>query len=197
MRRNASRTTNRDRPQRPDTRSGIAAGPSYREDCMLDLDLLDERHVSIVQEAIAEDRIGLVVQNMHTFDGPGHVLYGECLPRLTGRDGTEHEDTVFVPALEALGAAPLLSRHMIKLVLDALESDPLSVLGYSLSDDNVSDPANWAHIRDQIAARSQLASRLVLRFYRNSALRRRCLGEYSTFRGKSSGMSGRDRRPGR
>lgn len=54
---------------------------------MLDLDLLDERHVSIVQEAIAEDRIGLVVQNMHTFDGPGHVLYGECLPRLTGRDG--------------------------------------------------------------------------------------------------------------
>lgn len=131
---------------------------------MLDLDLLDERHVSIVQEAIAEDRIGLVVQNMHTFDGPGHVLYGECLPRLTGRDGTEHDDTVFVPALEALGAAPFLDRHMIKLVLDALESDPLSVLGYSLSDDNVSDPANWAHIRDQIAARSQLASRLVLRF---------------------------------
>lgn len=131
---------------------------------MLDLDLLDERHVSIVKEAIADDRIGFVVQSIHTINGPGYVLYDECLPRLTDHDGIEHADAVFVPALEALGAAPVLDRHVIKLVLNALESDPLSVLGYTLSGENLSEPANWAYIRDQIAARSHLASRLVLKF---------------------------------
>ncbi|WP_087000731.1 EAL domain-containing protein [Rhizobium sullae] len=131
---------------------------------MVDLDLLDERHVSIVQEAIAEDRIGFIVQSIHAIDDPAQVLYGECFPHLTDQDGIEHADAVFVPALEALGEAPVLDRHMLKLVLNALESNSLSVLGYSLSSDNVSDPGSWAHIRDQIAARPELASRLVLKF---------------------------------
>ena len=132
---------------------------------MLNLDLLDERHVSIVREAIAEGRIGFVVQSIHARDNPARVLYGECLPYLTDKAGIEHADAVFVPALEALGEAPVLDRHMLKLVLDALELDPLSVLGYTLSGDNVCDAASWGHIRDQIAARPELASRLVLKFY--------------------------------
>ncbi|CAN7748376.1 EAL domain-containing protein [Rhizobium leguminosarum] len=130
---------------------------------MLGLDLLDERHVSIVKEAIAEGRIGFIVESIHVSDDRAHVLYGECLPHLADQDGMEHDDAAFVPALEALGEAPVLDRHMLKLVLDALESDSLSVLGYRLSGDNISDPRRWAHIRDQIAARPELASRLVLK----------------------------------
>lgn len=130
---------------------------------MLDhLDLLDERHVAIVEEAIAESRIGFAIQGIHAIDDPGQILYGECLARLTEQNGTEHPDSAFVPALEALGEAPTLDRQMLKLVLDELESDPLAVLGCNLSADNLSDPANWAYIRDQIAARSVLASRLIL-----------------------------------
>lgn len=131
---------------------------------MLDLDLLDERHVSIVKEAITEDRIGFIVQSIHANDDPARVLYGECLPYLIDKDGIKHADVVFVPALEALGEAPVLDRHMLKLVMDALEPNSLSVLGYSLSSHNVSDPGSWAHIRDQIAARPELSSRLVLQF---------------------------------
>ncbi len=131
---------------------------------MLDhLDLLDERHVAVVEEAIAEGRIGFAIQGIHAIDDPGQILYGECLARLTEQNGTEHPDSAFVPALEALGEAPTLDRHMLKLVLDELESDPLAVLGCNLSADNLSDPANWAHIRDQIAARSELTSRLILK----------------------------------
>ncbi|WP_265519667.1 EAL domain-containing protein [Nitratireductor luteus] len=135
---------------------------------MLDhLDLLDERHVTIIQEAIAEGRIGFTIQGIHAIRDRSQLLYGECLPRLTGQDGTEHPDVAFVPALEALGEAPVLDRHMLKLVLDKLESDSLAVLGCNISPDNLSDPANWAHIRDQIAARSQLAPRLVLKIAPN------------------------------
>nr|WP_206079120.1 EAL domain-containing protein [Mesorhizobium camelthorni] len=125
--------------------------------------MLDERHVSVVEEAIAEGRIGFAIQGVHAIDDPGQVLYGECLARLTEQNGTEHPASAFVPALEALGEAPTLDRHMLKLVLDELESDPLAVLGCNLSADNLSDHANWAHIRDQIAARSELASRLILK----------------------------------
>jgi len=138
--------------------------PSRPKDCMLNLDLLDERHVFIVREAIAEGRIGFVVQSIHAKDDPTRVLYGECLPYLTDKDGIEHVDAVFVPALEVLGEAPVLDRHMLKLVLDALELNSLSILGYCLSGDNVCDPASWAHIRNQIAARPKLAARLVLKF---------------------------------
>jgi EAL domain-containing protein (putative c-di-GMP-specific phosphodiesterase class I) len=127
------------------------------------LDLLDERHVAVVEEAIAEGRIGFAIQGIHAINDPGQILYGECLARLTEQNGTEHPDSAFVPVLEALGEAPILDRHMLKLVLDELESDPLAVLGCNLSADNLSDPANWAHIRDQIAARSDLASRLILK----------------------------------
>jgi EAL domain-containing protein (putative c-di-GMP-specific phosphodiesterase class I) len=145
-------------------RSNLAADPSRRNDCLLNLDLLDERHVSIVREAIAEGRIGFVVQSIHRNDDRARVLYGECLPYLTDKNGIEHADAVFVPALETLREAPVLDRHMLKLVLDALELDPLAVLGYGLSGDNVCDPASWGLIRDQIAARPELASRLVLKF---------------------------------
>lgn len=131
---------------------------------MLDsLDLLDIRHVTVVEEAIAEGRIGFAIRDVHAIDAPGQILYGECLARLTEQNGTEHPDSMFVPALEVVGEAPILDRHMLKLVLDELESDPLAVLECDLSADNLSDRANWAHIRDQIAGRSELASRLILK----------------------------------
>jgi EAL domain-containing protein (putative c-di-GMP-specific phosphodiesterase class I) len=146
------------------SRTGGRSGPPSSADHLsLDhLDLLDERHIAIVEEAIAEGRVGYAIRNIHAIGDPDRLLYGECLPCLIERDGTEHISGGFVFALEALGQAPVLDRLMLRLVLDALESDPLAALGCHLSSDNFSNPETWAHIRNQIAARPELAPRLVL-----------------------------------
>jgi EAL domain-containing protein (putative c-di-GMP-specific phosphodiesterase class I) len=149
-----------------------------REGGVLDhLDLLDERHVTVVEEAIAEDRIGFAIQGIHAVDDPSQILYDECLARRTEQNGTgHHPDSAFVPALDALGEAPTLDRHILKRVLGELESDPLAVLGCNLSADNLSDPANWTHIHEQIAARSEFGFASCPQNHCNAALRRYRLG---------------------
>lgn len=127
-----------------------------------DLDFLDGTHITLVDDAIAEGRIAFAVQGIGAIDDPTVILYSECLACLIDPDGTIHRAPEFVPYLEALGAASSLDRHMIKLALDELETDPDAVLGCNLSANNVSGAGNWANIYDQIAARSHLASRLVL-----------------------------------
>lgn len=139
------------------------SSPSSADEPLIEhLDLLDERHVTIVRQAIAEGRIGYAVQGIHAISDPDWILYGECLPFLIERGGCEHANSAFVPALEVLGEAPVLDRHMLELVLDALETNPLVVLGYHLSADNLSDAETWALVRYQIDARSELAPRLIL-----------------------------------
>ncbi|GLQ53094.1 hypothetical protein GCM10010862_03520 [Devosia nitrariae] len=75
---------------------------------------------------------------------------------------------------------------MLRLVLDELESDPLAALGCHLSADNFSSAETWAHIRDQIAARSELAPRLILDIdatspFADTALARDLLSEARAF----------------
>lgn len=142
---------------------GRFGSPSSADQLSIDqLDLLDERHVTIVREAIADGRVGYAIQNIHAIGDPEDILYGECLPCLIERDGSEHINSGFVHALEVLGEAPLLDRYMLKLVLDGLESNSSAVLGCNLSTDNLSDLETWAPIRNEIAARPKLAPRLIL-----------------------------------
>jgi EAL domain-containing protein (putative c-di-GMP-specific phosphodiesterase class I) len=126
------------------------------------LDLLDEAPVSLIDSAIADNRITFAVHGIGSVSDPDEVLYGECLARLIEADGTVRVARDFVPYLEGLGATPSLDRHMLRLVLDELEADPRAVLGSNLSADNLASPEVWAGIYDQIAARPHLASRLIL-----------------------------------
>lgn len=144
--------------------------PSADQPSIDHLDLLDERHVAIVRQAIADGRVGYAIRNIHAIDDPDRILYGECLPCLIEPDGSLHVNDAFVPALEALGEAPVLDRHMLRLVLDELDSNSLAVLGCNLSADNLSDLETWAPIRNQIAARSELAPRLILEINATSLL---------------------------
>jgi EAL domain-containing protein (putative c-di-GMP-specific phosphodiesterase class I) len=129
---------------------------------MLDhLDLLHEARVTAVDDAIADGRIAFAVQRITAVDRPEQTLYGECHACLIDPDGTFHRAAEFIPTLEALGATPSLDRHLLKLVQDELEADPLAILGCNLSVDNMSGE-NWASVYDQMSSRSQLASRLVI-----------------------------------
>ncbi|MFB8344841.1 EAL domain-containing protein [Brucella cytisi] len=124
--------------------------------------LHDERIVSRVIEAIAGRQISLVVQGIHSADDTDHILYGECLARMTDKDGTVHAAAEFIPAMELLGASPLLDRHILALVLDALESDPYAILGCNISADNLLSETDWFGVIHQIRSRKKLADRLVL-----------------------------------
>ena len=130
---------------------------------MLDhLDMLDEARVTAVDDAIADGRVSIVVQDVSPIDNPEEILYGECYACLVDPDGTFHRASEFIPNLEALGATPMLDRHILRLALDHLEANPAANLGCNLSIDNMSGADTWASIYDQIASRPHLASRLIL-----------------------------------
>lgn len=136
----------------------------YFSGCMMldHLDILDEARVTAVDDAIADGRVSIVVQNISPIDHPEEILYGECYACLIDPDGTFHRASEFIPNLEALCATPLLDRHILRLAMDHLEENPSANLGCNLSADNMSGSGSWAQIYQQIASRPHLASRLVL-----------------------------------
>lgn len=125
-------------------------------------DIADEGRVAEVANSIAEDRIFYVFQDVLSVFKPNEVLYSECLVRLIGQDGRIYSAEWFIPSLDALRLVPMLDRHMVKLVLDLLEADPVVILGCNLSADNFEDAQKWRAILGQIQQRPHLASRLVL-----------------------------------
>ena len=126
------------------------------------LDILNEAHITMIDNAIADDRIVFTVQGISAVDDPAQILYSESFACVIHPQGTIHHEPQFVPYLESLGTAPSLARHMLKLILDELENDPFAILGCNLPATNMSGAGDWAGIYDQIAARPHLASRLVL-----------------------------------
>ncbi|WP_332304799.1 EAL domain-containing protein [Rhizobium sp. GR12] len=130
----------------------------------------DEACVEIVASAIADQRIGCVVQTVWSLNPSEDVLYGECLARMIDPDGEVIAAGAFVSRLEAGGGAPMLDRHMLKLVLDRLEADPMAVLGCNMSADNFTDATVWCGILDQIQCRPYLAPRLILEVTESSAI---------------------------
>ena len=122
----------------------------------------DDALVQAVADAIADSRIGVDIQGIHTVHHPSAVLYGECLARLVDPQGRRHEASEFIPALERRGATPMLDGCMIRLVLNQLEADPLAVLGCNLSADTLVGQKAWLSVIEQVGARAHLARRLVL-----------------------------------
>ncbi|MCW8060425.1 EAL domain-containing protein [Agrobacterium tumefaciens] len=134
------------------------------------LDIGDRRHVEIVDEAIADGRVGFAVQRICAANNPEQVLYEECLARLTGLDGRVHSAGEFIPPLELFGAAPLVDQHILGLVLDQLDHDSEVILGCNLSADNFRSEAHWDGVLEQIRSRPHLASRLILELTESQAL---------------------------
>ncbi|MCZ7935266.1 EAL domain-containing protein [Agrobacterium leguminum] len=130
----------------------------------------DEACIEIVASAIADQRIGCVVQTVCSLNVPEDVLYDECLARMIDLDGEVIAAGVFVSHLEACRAAPMLDRHMLKLVLDRLEADPMAVLGCNISADNFADATAWGGVLHQIQCRPYLAPRLILEVTESSAI---------------------------
>lgn len=125
------------------------------------LDVADPALVSAITDAILENRIEIAVQGIHCVTNVDRLLYGECLARLLNRDGTITSAGEFIPIRDIWGKTPLLDQHMVKLVLDELDTDSRAVLGCNISTDSLTD-AEWSLIYRQLVERAHLAQRLVL-----------------------------------
>ncbi len=125
------------------------------------LDVADPSLLSAITDAILENRIEIAVQGIHCVTNADRLLYGECLARLLNRDGTITSAGEFIPILDIWGKTPLLDQHIIKLVLDELDTDSRAVLGCNISTDSLTD-AEWSLIYRQLVERAHLVHRLVL-----------------------------------
>lgn len=134
------------------------------------LNLFDPAHAEFVAAAVADERVGLALQDIRRANDPDQILYKECLARLTAPDGSIHGSHEFAECLEALGESATLDRHMLGLVLDLLETDPHAVLGTNLSAESLLDKEKSKGILDPIRTRPHLAPRLVLELAESQAL---------------------------
>ncbi|MCK4207341.1 EAL domain-containing protein [Brucella pituitosa] len=134
------------------------------------LDVADHRHIEIVDEAMADGRLGFAVQRICAANSPEQTLYEECLARLTGPDGRVYSAGEFIPPLDVFGAAPMVDQHILGLVLDQLDHDSDAVLGCNLSADNFGFDALWDGVLEQVRSCPHLASRLVLELTESQAL---------------------------
>lgn len=124
------------------------------------LDILDEKWVEVVADAIARGRVELVAQGIHAASDPQSLLYNECFARISGPDGRLYGAGEFVPCLETLGKTALLDVQLVELVLDQLQVDSSAVLGCNLSAGSFSS-ANWGRVIGKLRAHWRLAPRIV------------------------------------
>ena len=133
-------------------------------------DVFKAEGARIVEEAITNGRVGLLIQDISAVDDFDKILYGECLARLGRPDGRVYGAAEFISCLEALGAVSAFDQHVVGLVLDKLDDDPDLVLSCNLSADNLRNHAQWDAIAGQIRLRPHLAGRLVLELTETQAL---------------------------
>ncbi|KAB2715327.1 EAL domain-containing protein [Brucella intermedia] len=126
------------------------------------LDILDERWVTEVLEAITDNRISLVVHGVHSIESPNAVLYGECLTHLVSKTGKNYSTGHFRPLLDIWEKTSLLDRHVLRMALDELEANPHAVRGCNTSADSVVNSGEWTKTKGVLLERSSLLPRLIL-----------------------------------
>lgn len=123
---------------------------------------MDGYDASWLHESIDAARITLARQPIRAARSGAADIYDECLARVVDQNGNLVCAGEFVPHLDRGDLVPVLDRHILAMVLDQLENDPAATLGCNLTAANFADETTWAKIADQLHARRDLTSRLVL-----------------------------------
>ncbi|MFE8585956.1 EAL domain-containing protein [Sphingomonas sp. NCPPB 2930] len=104
---------------------------------------------------------GLVLYWQPVVGGQGDVLYHEALCRPCGADGRVQSPEPLLLALERLGFACLLDRHVVSAVVDELEAAPGVVLAANVSAQSLSCTHLWNEVIERLEQRPDIARRLV------------------------------------
>ena len=90
------------------------------------------------------------------------VLFYEMCPQVVGRDGARRDLADARIALERLGLAATLDRHLVDHALDLLETDPDVALGVQISAQSVSACARWGDVFRRLTGSRTVARRLTI-----------------------------------
>ncbi len=123
---------------------------------------LEPRPVEALASIMRDNRLGYAVQPVKSIADPASLLYGECLARLVDEGGNVKGPTPLISHLEQTGTIDALDECMLGLVLNGLSNSPRGALGCNISAATMQRNASWRYLRTLIAARPDLAARLVI-----------------------------------
>ncbi|MET3438037.1 EAL domain-containing protein [Sphingomonas sp. 1185] len=136
------------------------AAALYRADMALAAEVLPLLLAPQAGPAPKGDR-SLVLYWQPVVGAQGGVLYHEALSRPCGPDGAVQSPEPLLLALERLGFACLLDRHVVSAVIDELEAAPGVVLAANVSAQSLSCTYMWSEVLERLERRPDVARRLV------------------------------------
>lgn len=114
-----------------------------------------------VLKALRNDRAPLAFQPI-VETSTGKVAYYEALLRVLDEKGMPVAAADFIPAVEQLGLARIIDRHVIERAVSELTENPLVTLSVNISGLTVADPHWLNHLMALLEAQSGLAERLII-----------------------------------
>ncbi|TNE45363.1 MAG: EAL domain-containing protein [Sphingomonadales bacterium] len=112
-------------------------------------------------EALSADQLTLAWQPVCHAMNDQAVLYHECLLRNDGaEDGAGPGEVVL--ALERLGLAGVLDRHVVSRVIEELACEPDVCLGVNISAQSACFDGWWRGVADRLRERPDIAPRLIV-----------------------------------
>lgn len=123
----------------------------------------DIRIATGVMDAIAARRLSFVVQPIHATDGGERVLYVESLARMRAKDsGALIFPGSFIPSLERVGMTRRFDVFAVGAMIDLLDENADISIGCNISAQSALEDECWGAIFKTLAARPEIASRLVI-----------------------------------
>ena len=114
-----------------------------------------------VLRALRNDRAPLAFQPI-VETSTGRVSYYEALLRVLDDKGTPLAAANFMPAVEQLGLARIIDRHVIERAVSELVENPLVTLSVNISGLTVADPLWLSHLTALLEPQPELAERLII-----------------------------------
>lgn len=120
--------------------------------------------------AIESDRLAIAYQPVVRAAGSDVIAFHECLARIRSSGGEILKAASFLPAIERLGLAPLIDRHVLKMALATLRSHPRVRLSLNIFPHTMQD-RSWLEVFDAGCDRDPgLAERLIIEVTETAAM---------------------------
>jgi len=116
-----------------------------------------------------DDRIVIALQPL-VHAASGAPAFHEALMRLRRRDGALVPPATLLPTAEKTGLIRRIDQRVLELALKKLEQQPAMRLAVNVSGPTLQDPDFFAHLRDVLAANSDVARRLTIEFTETCAM---------------------------
>lgn len=120
--------------------------------------------------ALRNGELMIAFQPVVSATGESRAAFHECLVRLRDQEGRLVAAGEFMPAMEQLGLAPLIDRHVLILALDTLRRQPGIRLSVNIFPQTMQD-AQWMMLFDEGTREDPaLAERLIIEITETAAM---------------------------